>query len=406
VIRRLIVLAAAALAVAAPSAGAHAMPTSALVLQRGDHAVTGTVRVPVGRLEFALGRDTVTRAQARAYVARHIGATGPGGARWAVALGDASFKSINDVGYYIMSVRLVPPDGGKPASFTINYDAVLATLVTHKALLIVGGREVGVFDWDHHALEVASHSSSWLHSAYASAGMGIDHVRTGADHLLFLLTLLLPAPLLARSRRDAAVRVVHVVSAFAVGHSTTLILAGLGVIHMPERPIEALIALSIMASALNAMFPTERRGEVAIAAGFGLVHGLAFASALSALGLHGGALVSSLLGFNAGIEITQLLVVALVLPSLLVLAGTPWFAPFRIALAAAAFACATSWLLERTSLTHGDPFLGATDWLIANPLTAAATVALLAGAARWACRENPTSSGRAPEAEVASLARY
>jgi hypothetical protein len=130
VIRRLLILAAAALAVAAaaaaavPSAGAHAMPTSALVLQRGDHAVTGTVRVPVGRLEFALGRASVSRAQARAYVARHIGATGPDGARWAVTLGAATFKDINSVGYYIMSVRLAPPDGGKPAgTFHITYDA-------------------------------------------------------------------------------------------------------------------------------------------------------------------------------------------------------------------------------------------------------------------------------------------
>jgi hypothetical protein len=400
-----VVLAVTALTPAA--AGAHAMPTSALVLQRGDHAVTGTVQVPVGRLEFALGRRSISRAQARAYVARHIGATGPDGARWAVTLGAAAFKDINSVGYYIMSVRLAPPDGGRPAgTFHITYDAVLATLVTHKALLIVGGHEVGVFDWDHHALAVPSHATSWLHTAWASAGMGIDHVRTGADHLLFLLTLLLPAPLLARSRRAAAVRVVHVVSAFAVGHSTTLILAGFGVIHVPERPIEALIALSIMAAALNAMFPTRRRGEVAIATGFGLVHGLAFASALSALGLHGGALVSSLLGFNLGIEATQLMVVALVLPSLLVLAETRYYRPFRLTLAAAALACATSWLLERTSVTHGDPFLPATDWLIANPLTAAAAVAVLAGAARVACRDNPTSPGRAPEAEGAALARY
>jgi hypothetical protein len=382
------------------------MPTSALVLQRGAHAVTGTVEIPVGRLEFALGRDTVTRAQARAYASDHLSANGPDGARWAVTLGAASFKSLNNVGYYVMPVRLAPPDGGRPAGFTVRYDAVLATLITHKALLIVGGHEVGVFDWDHHTLRVSTHSTSWVRSAYASAGMGIDHVRTGADHLLFLLTLLLPAPLLARSRRHAAARVVHIVSAFAVGHSTTLILAGLGVIHVPERPIEALIALSIMASAANALFPTARRGEVAIAAGFGLVHGLAFASALSSLGLHGGALVSSLLGFNLGIEVTQLLVVALILPSLIVLAETRWYAPFRIALAGAAFACATSWLLQRTSLTHGDPFLPATNWLIANPLGVAAAVALLAGAARWACRENPTSPGRAPEVEVASLARY
>jgi hypothetical protein len=408
VIRRVVIAVAAALAVAAlpAGAGAHAMPTSAVVLSGGAHAVTGRVEVPTGRLAFALGHD-VSRAQARVYLRQHVAATGPDGARWAVTIGPAAYRSLNDAGYYVMAITLTPPDGARPGAFTLRYDAVLATLVTHRALLVVNGRSAGTFDWDHHAIAVPAHGGrSWVATAWSAGGMGIDHVRTGADHLLFLLTLLLPAPLLARSRRRAAVRVVHVVSAFAVGHSTTLILAGLGVIDVPERAVEALIALSIMASALNALFPTARRGEVAIAAGFGLVHGLAFASALSALGLHGSALVSSLLGFNLGIEATQLIVVALVLPSLLVLAETRYYTPFRIALATAALACATAWLLERTALTHGDPFLPATNWLIANPLTAAAAVALLAGAARWACRDNPTSPGRAPEAEGAALARY
>jgi hypothetical protein len=292
VIRRLLILAATALAVAAPSAGAHAMPTSAVVLARGDHAVTGRVGIPTGRLAFALGHD-VSRTQARVYLARHIAATGDG-ARWAVTVGAASYRSLNDVGYYVMAITLTPPGGARPGAFRLSYDAVLATLVTHRALLVVDGHSAGTFDWDHHSLSVPAHGGrSWLAVAWSAGGMGIDHVRTGADHLLFLLTLLLPAPLLARSRRSAAVRVVHVVSAFAVGHSTTLILAGLGVIDVPERPVEALISLSIMAAAANAMFPTRRRGEIAIAAGFGLVHGLAFASALSALGLHGGALVSA-----------------------------------------------------------------------------------------------------------------
>jgi hypothetical protein len=153
------------------------------------------------------------------------------------------------------------------------------------------------------------------------------------------------------------------------------------------------------------MFPTRRRGEIAIAAGFGLVHGLAFASALSALGLHGGALVSSLLGFNLGIEVTQLLVVALVLPSLLVLAETRYYRPFRLTLAAAALACATSWLLERTTLTHTDPFLPATNWLIANPLTAAAALALLAGAARWATGQRSSAHDPARVLVAARLRR-
>jgi hypothetical protein len=224
----------------------------------------------------------------------------------------------------------------------------------------------------------------------ASAGLGVQHVSSGSDHLLFLLMLLLPAPLVARRGRwrrgpgagRSAVRVVHVVSAFAVGHSTTLVLAGLGVIHVPSRPVETLIAASIAISALHAIRPLVARGEVVIASGFGLVHGLAFASALGELGLTRGSLVASLLGFNLGIEVTQLLVVALMIPSLIVLARTAWYTPFRVAVAGAGFVFAISWMLERAAVTASDPFLPVTEWPVDHPFAIAACVAVLALVAR------------------------
>ena len=169
----------------------------------------------------------------------------------------------------------------------------------------------------------------------------MQHIGEGADHLLFLLMLLIPAPLVARrgrwrrggDGRRSVIRVVHVVTAFAIGHSITLALATLGVIHVPARLVESLIALSILVSAVHALRPLVPRGEPIIAAGFGLVHGLAFATLLGDLGLSGGALVSSLLGFNLGIELTQLLVVALMMPSLYVLSQTRAYGVLRPALA-------------------------------------------------------------------------
>jgi hypothetical protein len=112
--------------------------------------------------------------------------------------------------------------------------------------------------------------------------LGVEHIGEGADHLLFLVMLLLPAPLLARrgrwvrtdNLRRSCLRVVHVVTAFAVGHSITLALAALGYLSVPTRVVESLIALSILAAGVHAIKAIVRGGEVWIAAGFGLMHGL------------------------------------------------------------------------------------------------------------------------------------
>lgn len=236
-----------------------------------------------------------------------------------------------------------------------------------------------------------AHPQSTAVGGFAPAvGAGIEHVGAGADHLLFLLMLLIPAPLVAAggrwergpSARRSVIRVVHVVTAFAVGHSITLALAGTGVVELPSRPVETIIALSIGVSAVHAIRPVVPRGEVLIAVGFGLVHGLAFASLIGDLGLGRGSLVTTLLGFNLGIELVQLLVVALTIPSLIALARTRIYAWLRVGTALVALVWSVSWVLERSTLSSADPFAGMQTWLVQRPLVVAATVALLALAAQ------------------------
>jgi len=123
--------------------------------------------------------------------------------------------------------------------------------------------------------------------------LGMRHIGEGTDHLLFLLTLLLPAPLLVvgsrwagfAGRRRSVLQVLKVVTAFTAGHSITLALAALGLVRVPSRPIEILIAVSILVSAVHALRPLFPGREAGIAALFGLLHGLAFATTLQNLGL-------------------------------------------------------------------------------------------------------------------------
>ena len=187
--------------------------------------------------------------------------------------------------------------------------------------------------------------------------LGLRHIAEGTDHILFLLTLLLPAPLLAlggRWRGSASVRksVMHIlgiVSAFTLGHSLTLALSAFHLVDVPSRPVEVLIAVSILVSAIHALRPIFPGKEAAIAGFFGLIHGLAFASALNELGVTGWYRLVSLLGFNLGIEAMQLIVVLATLPSLLLLSRTRCYAPLRMTGGCIAACAAIVWIFERVA---------------------------------------------------------
>jgi len=151
---------------------------------------------------------------------------------------------------------------------------------------------------------------------------GTWHIWSGIDHLLFLLSLLLPAVLVRRGLRwegvDAAQpvfwSVLKVVTAFTVAHSVTLSLAAFDLVRLPSRVTESAIAASIIFAALNNLYPiiTEARARIAFA--FGLLHGFGFASVLADMGLPSGARLVSLVAFNCGIEAGQLAVVLTVMP--------------------------------------------------------------------------------------------
>jgi hypothetical protein len=119
-------------------------------------------------------------------------------------------------------------------------------------------------------------------------------------------------------------------------------------------------------------------GEAPIAFGFGLVHGLGFAEVLRELGLSGSELVVGLLGFNLGIELAQLVVVGLLMPSLWLLSRTRVYAPMREFLAAFAFVASLLWMSNRADLTDANPVEPVLDALVSNPLVVAAGLAVVA----------------------------
>jgi hypothetical protein len=202
------------------------------------------------------------------------------------------------------------------------------------------------------------HPSSWsAFSEYLRAG--IWHIWNGIDHLLFLLSLLLPAVLLRRQNRwdavplatPAFVNIVKVVTAFTLAHSITLSLAVFDVIRLPSRLTESVIAASIIVAALNNVFPRVTEGRWRIAFAFGLLHGFGFASVLAEMGLPQGARLVSLVAFNAGVEAGQLAVVLAVMPLAYLLRATAFYRRGVMPWGSSAIAClALVWFVQRAML--------------------------------------------------------
>jgi len=162
---------------------------------------------------------------------------------------------------------------------------------------------------------------------------GVWHIWIGFDHILFLLALLLPAVLVrgtagwepAPSLKRSLVEVVKVVTAFTIAHSITLTLAALGHVSLPSRFVEATIAASVVVAALANLRGTIERRRWAMAFAFGLIHGFGFASVLADLGLPQDALAVALVGFNLGVELGQVAIVALFVPIAFALRRTAFY---------------------------------------------------------------------------------
>lgn len=176
-------------------------------------------------------------------------------------------------------------------------------------------------------------------------GLGVEHIWFGVDHLLFLLGLLL----LVRGWRSTLLTV----SAFTLAHSLTLGAAALELVTLPTEPVEICIALSVLLLALEATRSTDsatRRWPWLVAFGFGLLHGLGFASALSEIGLPADSVALALFGFNVGVELGQIAVVAAVAVGQQLLKSR---ASLQALVAHAATwvlgVCSVYWLLERVS---------------------------------------------------------
>ena len=208
----------------------------------------------------------------------------------------------------------------KPVQLTLRDDLADTLGAAHHVIALLtweGGSTSYSFAAQSHETRVTLAAPAAAQSASSFFLLGVEHIATGYDHLLFLLALILCGGNL--------VQLLKIITAFTLAHSITLGAAALGLVQLPSTLVEAVIALSIAYVAFENLFPRfaiSRRWTISFL--FGLMHGFGFSSVLQEIGLPRDNLVLALLNFNLGVEAGQLVAVAMVVPLLIRLRKTRW----------------------------------------------------------------------------------
>lgn len=363
------------------AASAHAGDESYLYLDVTRSAVGGRIETPISDLNEALGlelggSDEEIIAGIRAeftliadYLSDHLH-IGAGDEQWDLEFTESElfFSELPeaDDNYVLFHFEASPTVEPVPRELAVTFDPFFDDIPGRDGLLLIGNDwQAGVidngydvftaFDGNSRTQIVDLGDTSRFKNFSESIKLGLDHIRSGPDHILFVLVLILPAVLVfngawqpARSFGASLWRVLKIVTMFTVAHSITFTLAGLDLLPLPSaRIVESVIALSIAAAALHNIRPVAANREWLISFAFGLFHGMGFASLVSGLDVDRSTQLISLLGRNVGIEIGQSVVVILLFPALFVLRRTRYYRPFLVAFSLALALISLGWVIER-----------------------------------------------------------
>lgn len=353
----------------AGSAAAHKPSDSYLTLQVAGGAVQGRWDIALRDLDFAIGLDAdgngeITWGELRArhdtiaaYALARLAVQGDGAACRLQPEGQQQVDSHTDGAYTVLRFAVLCPH--TPAQLTVDYRLFADLDPQHRGLLrldAAGSSRSAVLSPEAPTQSFVLQAPDRWRQFVDYVVEGVWHIWIGFDHILFLLSLLLPAVLVWQQRRwqpvstfrAAFTDVLKIVTAFTLAHSITLSLATLGVVALPSRWVESAIAASVVLAALNNLRPLVEGRRWLVAFAFGLIHGFGFASVLADLGLPQGALALALVGFNVGVELGQLAIVTAFLPLAYLLRRTRLYRHAVLGLGSLLIALlAAAWFVER-----------------------------------------------------------
>ena len=367
---------------------AHQTPNTNILLDVNTKMVAVELQIPISELALSFNRHILKNPATivedygnllteyfKAHIHAYINKEDP----WRIDI-----VSMNmDKGQQVLSgppfwelrvhLNLLPNEDEDTRKFTLDYDVVMHEVMNHTALVSVRNDwengivadnpvEAGVISRDMQTMTIKpfeinlKKGSSWK-GFTGMFRLGVEHIKNGTDHLLFIITLLLPACLLVSNKKwtvygglkYSVVRLLKIITAFTIGHSITLLIGVLGFVKVPVQLIEIVIAVSILVSAIHAITPLFYGKEIFIALGFGFIHGLAFSQTLQNLHLVSMDLALSVLGFNLGIEAMQIAVIAVTIPWFIIMSQTRYFRIVKNIFASLVSLAAIGWIVQRVT---------------------------------------------------------
>lgn len=316
------------------AAHAHETTRSYLTLSRDQASVTAELRVAFRDIEVVVwldddldGQITWAEATARlpgiaAYVSAGLQLNAGGSCPLRMTGQGATANA--GIDYLEMTFAATCPDATAPLHIASRLFAEIDP--DHRMFLTAGTgaqSSTALLGPQQPAITMDSAATGMIATFLSYAQAGIAHLVGGADHIVFLFVLILPAVAMAASLRRAATDVLLAATGFTIAHALTLTAATLDILRPRSDVVEVLIALSIIITAADNIRPFLPAPRAVVAAFFGLIHGFGFATALAGFSLSSGTLAIALLGFNGGIEVAQIGVILLMMPALYVLRAGP-----------------------------------------------------------------------------------
>lgn len=389
------------------TSSAHAPDQGYLYLSIHENAIDGRFELIAKDINRALGTnlpDDLTLEQLnrhladiQSYFKERTSFKASDGTTYQLKFREPTILDLNEMEDYIRFHFDLEGISEIPDNLEVRYDVLFDQYTRHRGWLIMEYNwKAGVINNQSLATAIYSpdntietldltDASVW-NGFWALTKLGVWHIWIGLDHILFIVALILPAVVRRREEEDeivgtddysstwkpvkkfrpAFLYIIKIITFFTIAHSITLAMASLGIVNLPSRLVESIIAVSIALAAYHNIQPVFKGKEWIIAFAFGLFHGFGFASVLGEKGISGDYLVPSLLGFNLGVEIGQILIICLVFPILFAIRKQKIYPKIISYGSIALIFIAMYWAVERAF--EVDLTLGTYFWKIYNSI--------------------------------------
>ncbi len=366
----------------------HPMPSSIVNFSFGDNEIHLKIEVPVTEFQSAIKKnfqgnatkiETEYKSDIANYFLQHVKIKSQQGEIQPMRFDNLQVhNTAYGFGQYqeiVVNLTCQTTPQFNNRDFILDYDAVIHQVVTHFALIKINQDfENGITPEDSVVvstihLDIASNTikpltiklekgSTWK-GFNKMVKLGLHHIYTGLDHLLFILLLILISPLLLinnnqwgnfSSWKFTIKRLLKIITAFTLGHCITLLIFSFFNLNGISKYIEICISLTIIATAVHCIKPYFYNKEVLITFIFGLIHGSAFGITLNEWGISKNQKLISLLGFNLGIELMQIIIVLFCIP-LIYLSKYLIYNKIRVAVASVTIFISIFWTIERITGT-------------------------------------------------------